>query len=44
MDNWEDDDSSEVVVTKVEEKKVIDDEIKVHDTSKEDAKLKESRK
>ena len=42
LDNWEDDDTTEVVVTKVEEKKIIDDEITVHDTSKEEAKLKES--
>lgn len=43
LDDWENDDTSEVVkVQKTSDKKTINDEINVHDTSKEDAKMKES--
>lgn len=43
LDDWEDDDTTEVI-TKASDKKQNTDEINVHDTSKEEAKIKESRK
>jgi len=44
VDDWENDDSEVVPNSSKEEEKKQVEEISVHDTSKEEAKLKESRK